>query len=58
MGPWRPMLSRTLQAFGLAVTLFGLWQGIAWRSMTGELSMLLVGTASFVLGRTLARGVS
>ena len=54
----RPMLARTLQAFGLALTLFGLWQGIAWRSMTGELTMLLLGTTSFVVGRTLARGVS
>lgn len=54
----RPMLARTLQAFGLAVTLFGLYQGIAWHSMTGELGMLLVGTTSFVAGRTLARGVS
>ena len=52
----RSLIGRSLQAFGLAATLVGLVVGIAARSMAGEISMLLVGSLSFLAGRTVGGG--
>ena len=52
----RPTLSRSLQAFGLALTLMGLVFGMTEHSMTLELSGLLIGTSCFMVGQALARG--
>ena len=50
------IVARSLQAFGLAITLVGLIYGISERSMSGELTMLLLGCVAFMLGRGLHRG--
>lgn len=53
----RPLIARGLQAAGLAVTLLGLYLGIAERSMTGEIAGLVIGAAAFVAGQGLQRAV-
>ena len=49
----RPVLSRSLQALGLLVTPLALVYGLSTRSMTAELSLLLLGVLSFVIGRAI-----